>query len=245
MVMTPVSDNNAQSQSDLAGRRRTPTRLSAMGSALRREPFRMVSGKTFDLRGPKVVIEDGPFERCDITEGKPGITLTLILAIVDAETGFGPIPGASVEIWHCDADGAYSDYAGRINRESLMTTYLRGAQTTDRAGRVTFTTIYPGWRGWRATHIYVRIADGAGRKTTVQLGFPDATNATVYSDAERYVRGQNPTQNAADPVFGRNGHSANARDLEFQIAPLAGDNATGYAAMLEIPVKRFRLVSMP
>ncbi|GHH82781.1 hypothetical protein [Streptomyces capitiformicae] len=48
---------------------------------------------------------DGALVRKDITEGKSGVPLTLRLTVVDATDGCTPVPGAAVEIWHCDARG--------------------------------------------------------------------------------------------------------------------------------------------
>lgn len=45
-----------------------------------------------------------------------------------------------MEIWQCDATGNYSQYGTQTAQ-----TYLRGIQTTDANGQVTFTTVYPGW----------------------------------------------------------------------------------------------------
>src|SRR6266511_2569856 len=47
--------------------------------------------------------------RRTVTEGKPGVPLTLRAVVVDAST-CKPIKGASVDIWHCDASGAYSGF---------------------------------------------------------------------------------------------------------------------------------------
>ena len=55
------------------------------------------------------------------------------------------VPNANVEIWHVDAAGNYSQYGTQTTQ-----TYLRGIQTTNSDGEVTFTTIYPGW--------YIRVA---------------------------------------------------------------------------------------
>ena len=71
---------------------------------------------------------------------------TVTLTVVDAANGCAPIAGAHVEIWHCDADGVYSEYANGMNPGSTSSTYLRGVQTTDASGKVTFTTIYPATR---------------------------------------------------------------------------------------------------
>lgn len=48
--------------------------------------------------------------RQDITEGKDGIPLKLLLNITDAE-GCTPISGAAMDIWHCDAAGNYAGYS--------------------------------------------------------------------------------------------------------------------------------------
>jgi Dioxygenase len=234
-------DQDCPRDSEGLGKRRTATLPTAMGSVtLLARPFRDIPDET-GRRVPKVMIGRQALCRSDITEGKLGIPLTLILVLVDATDGATRIAGANVEIWHCDADGVYSEYASKIEPDGATTTYLRGFQTTDEAGRVIFGTIYPGWIDARAPHIYVRIYDGLTPKRSVVLGFPDAVSAAVYSDGERYVRGQNPTRNATDPWFGGGvlGNSAKRGEGEFQIAPVAGDNASGYVVMLAIEVQNF------
>jgi len=60
--------------------------------------------------------EEGPYYvddqivRPDITEGKPGLPLKLRVALVDSRR-CGPLNGAALDIWHCDALGAYSAFA--------------------------------------------------------------------------------------------------------------------------------------
>ena len=51
--------------------------------------------------------------RRDITEGRPGVPFDLAVKVVDA-TSCEPIEGAAVDVWHCDAEGAYSGVAGRL-----------------------------------------------------------------------------------------------------------------------------------
>ena len=222
-------------------RTRTLTQLNAMGSLGLVRRFRDVpddvAPRQPDPKVPKVMIGTEAFHRRDITEGKPGIPLTLTLTVVDAENALAPIVGANVEIWHSDADGVFSEYASKPNPDAASTTYLRGVQTTTRGGQVTFTTIYPGWSSDRATHIYVRIYDGATPRKTLQLGFPDAINATVYDDAHRYVKGQSPITNDADPVFGDSPETGTyGGRREFQIFAIAGDNAIGYVATAQVAV---------
>jgi protocatechuate 3,4-dioxygenase beta subunit len=59
-------------------------------------------------------VTEGPFYvaldriRRDITEGRPGVPLTLKIRVIDVKR-CAPIHGAAVDIWHCDAGGLYSD----------------------------------------------------------------------------------------------------------------------------------------
>ncbi len=53
-------------------------------------------------------LDRGLFRR-DITEGKPGVPLTLRTVIMDARS-CAPIEQAALEIWHCDASGIYSGF---------------------------------------------------------------------------------------------------------------------------------------
>ena len=87
----------------------------------------------------------GPFPsladlfRSDIREGKSGTVLTLTIRVVNAANGCAAVPNANVEIWHVDAAGDYSQYGTQTTQ-----TFLRGIQTSNGSGEVTFTTIYPG-----------------------------------------------------------------------------------------------------
>src|SRR5262245_60079387 len=76
--------------------------------------------------------------RSDVREGKHGTVLTLAIRIVNAANGCAAVPNANVEIWHVDAAGDYSQYGTQTSQ-----TFLRGIQTTNANGEVTFTTIYP------------------------------------------------------------------------------------------------------
>jgi protocatechuate 3,4-dioxygenase beta subunit len=222
-------------------RRRTPTWLNAMGSATLARPSGDIDDSGAGARPEqKVVLGAQALHRSDITEGTPGIPLTLTFTLVDPGKGFAPIVGANVEIWHCDADGVFSDFASKMHPDAAVTTYLRGVLTANRAGQVTFRTIYPGWTGTRATHVHVRIYDGLNPKKALQVGFPDPVSAAVYDDSDRYVRGPSPTRNDADEVFGDSaGNGKFGGRQEFQMATVVGDNARGYLATVLIPLEDF------
>jgi hypothetical protein len=58
-----------------------------------------------------------------------------------------PLAGVTVDIWHADALGVYSDVAAGIvqSTDTRGKKFLRAYQVTDELGVVQFETIYPGW----------------------------------------------------------------------------------------------------
>ena len=156
--------------------------------------------------------------------------------MLDVSKSCAPVVGARVIIWHCDANGVYSEYANAMNSDeaqndigSTTTTYLRGWQETDASGSVKFTTIFPGWYSPRVTHIHVMVYDPSDLTMpvkTTQFAFPDSINAAVYAQASLYPKGQNSVTNATDMVFGAS--------VENLVAAVAGSTTSGYAASLPI-----------
>jgi protocatechuate 3,4-dioxygenase beta subunit len=141
-------------------------------------------------------VEDAAVRR-NVTEGKPGVGLTLRLRVVNAVT-CKPIKGAAVEIWHCDAGGVYSGVQGDTGM------FLRGVQRTDAKGVAVFRTIYPGWYPGRTVHIHTMVHLGGNVVHTGQLYFADAVTDAVYARAPYSRRPNRTTRNAADSVY-RNG----------------------------------------
>jgi protocatechuate 3,4-dioxygenase beta subunit len=169
----------------------------------------------------------GPFPsltdlfRSDIREGKSGTLLTLTIRVVNANNGCAAVPGANVEIWHVDAAGNYSQYGTQTTQ-----TYLRGIQTTNANGEVTFVTIYPGWYQGRATHIHVEVTiNGVSRKVT-QMAFPESVNNAVHASGVYSSRGTNPMSNSADGIF--------ADSLASEIVTPAGDPSSGYSVTFQV-----------
>lgn len=132
-----------------------------------------------------------------------------------------------MEIWQCDADGHYSQYSQRgYNGQSE--TYLRGIQTTDAGGRVTFTTIYPGWYMGRATHIHVDVVMNGRSVKVTQIAFPENITAALYTTGVYAAKGQNPTGNTRDMVF--------ADSVTSGMASVAGDPTNGYNATFTVGI---------
>ncbi|MGH3056667.1 MAG: intradiol ring-cleavage dioxygenase [Gaiellaceae bacterium] len=138
--------------------------------------------------------------RRNIREGRPGTPLDLRVEVVEADA-CTPLEGAAVDVWHCDAGGAYSGVSGDDG------TFLRGIQLTDGEGVAEFATIYPGWYTGRAVHIHVKVSLGGSEAFTGQLFFDEETTAAAH-EAEPYAaRGEPDTSNAADGIFSQGGAS--------------------------------------
>ena len=173
------------------------------------------------------MINNSSFFRQDITEGRSGLPLTLTITVVNVKTSCTPVGGANVEIWQCDAAGRYSEYS-QPGYDGTGQTFLRGVQTTDANGRVTFRTIYPGWYAGRATHIHVEVfINGTGVKTT-QIAFPEDVSSAIYRTGVYASKGQNTTTNAQDNVF--------SDGTTGEMATLSGDTTSGYTATLTVGV---------
>ncbi|RWN46269.1 MAG: protocatechuate dioxygenase [Mesorhizobium sp.] len=180
---------------------------------------------------------EGPFyfdpklERADVTGGKKGIALDVRLQVVDA--GCRPLAGARVDIWHCDAQGAYSGYPGQGDGRDLDTsgqTFLRGWQRTDASGIVSFATIYPGWYRGRTTHIHFKVFPDDSSVMTGQLFFPDSLSEQIFTAAAPYNdrSGERDTSNASDGIARRAGPQSQAALRELEDA---------YQALMIIAVK--------
>lgn len=145
--------------------------------------------------------------RTDVATGirSSGHRLRLRLHVYAIAAACTPLRGAVVDVWHADAQGRYSGFAGAEGK-----TYLRGYQTVDERGLVEFVTVFPGWYPGRTIHIHfkVRFFDEVGGVTwerTSQLYFRDAF-ADFLLDADPYdARGPRDTHNADDLIFADGG----------------------------------------
>jgi protocatechuate 3,4-dioxygenase beta subunit len=146
--------------------------------------------------------------RTDPTDGstQAGVPLALTLVIVDGADGCTPIGGATVDVWHANALGTYSDIASEGTKGRR---FLRGSQVTDADGRVAFTTIFPGWYSGRAIHVHfkVRLYDGTSTtfEFTSQLFFDPTLENEVVGTSAYGNRGTPDTPNSRDGIYGSDG----------------------------------------
>jgi protocatechuate 3,4-dioxygenase beta subunit len=172
--------------------------------------------------------------RSDPKDGviKPGIPLALALGVSRIEAGkCVPLRGAQVDIWHCDADGIYSDVTDP-HFKTLGQRFFRGYQLTDAAGVARFATIYPGWYPGRTVHIHFKIRTEPtapkGYAFTSQLYFDDGFTDRVFAKAPYATRGPRTTRNEADEIYPDGGP-------QLMLAPTA--TRDGYAATFAIGLK--------
>jgi protocatechuate 3,4-dioxygenase beta subunit len=178
---------------------------------------------------PLDLSDEEVFVRTDITEGRSGVPLALTLTLVDASADCAPIANARVDLWHCDADGVYSGYS-QPGSDTTGETFCRGIQVSDSNGQVTFQTIYPGWYQGRITHIHFQIFLDNGLAATSQIAFPPEITDAVYAVDPYAAKGPNTSvaSFADDNVF--------SDGTQYQLATVAGDAGSGYAATLLVGI---------
>lgn len=182
-------------------------------------------------RGATGQVAEGPFyledriERTDISEGRPGIPLDLVLEVIDAKSR-SALAGARVDIWHADAAGCYSGFQGQGDERTVSTVhqrFLRGTQYADATGSVRFATIYPGWYAGRTAHIHFKVF--VDEQVSVgQTYFPDDLNRFVFTTVPPYSirKYRRDTLNREDKVLART-----ASQATFAVVDVALDRLVG------------------
>jgi protocatechuate 3,4-dioxygenase beta subunit len=181
----------------------------------------------FDLSGNTAMY------RQDIREGNNGLQLNLKLKFIGANNCL-PMNNLRVDVWHCNKDGYYSEYAnqpGYLGTQShLNETFFRGIQMTDANGEVNFITILPGWYTSRVCHIHFQVFLSSVLQATSQFTFPEALKNSIYSSNSLYsAHGVDGQTIANDNVF--------SDGVSYQTATLTLNTSTGgYDSYLEITI---------
>jgi protocatechuate 3,4-dioxygenase beta subunit len=168
--------------------------------------------------------------RSDPADGsvRQGALLALTFRVSQLTNACAPLAGASVDVWHCDAAGVYSDVSDP-GFSTVGKKFLRGYQVTDNSGVAKFTTIYPGWYQGRAVHIHFKIrshtGSGSAYEFTSQLFFDDAITDQVYTQAPYNTRGRRTLRNDGDSIYQQGGS-------QLLLAP--AKTAEGYSATFDI-----------
>ena len=177
--------------------------------------------------GPYPTITPSSYVRSNIVDGQSGVPLTVKIYIKNTNNSCSALSGALVDIWHCTALGYYSEYTdtpggGYATVDYTASHFLRGRQTTDSDGLVTFTSIFPGWYSPRAPHIHAHIYNSGGTSLLItQIAFPTDVCNTVYTTASGYTaRGTQDTSNTNDMVF--------SDSLANELSSVTGSVSAGY-----------------
>ncbi|MFI0410446.1 intradiol ring-cleavage dioxygenase [Actinomadura sp. 3N508] len=190
--------------------------------------------------GPDVLEQSG-IVRSDIRSSfgtasgtADGVPMTLELTISDLAKKAAPFAGAAVYVWHCDRDGAYSMYTESIKNEN----YLRGVQVADAAGKVRFTSTFPGCYPGRWPHIHFEVystrADIADATKTIaisQIALPKDACDKAYAQPgyQQSVKSMAEVSLDNDGIFKEDGGAR-------QLATVTGDVSGGYTVSLTVGV---------
>ncbi|TWJ02406.1 dioxygenase-like protein [Mucilaginibacter frigoritolerans] len=188
-----------------------------------------------ETAGPYPTITPSGYVRSNIVDGQSGVPLTIKLTFTNTNNSCAALTGALVDIWHCTALGYYSEYidtpgGSYASVDYTASHFLRGRQTTDSNGLVTFTSIFPGWYSPRAPHIHVHVYNSAGTSLLItQIALPTDVCNTVYTTASPYsARGEQDTANTADMVF--------SDSLANELSTVTGSVSAGYVLTINIGV---------
>jgi protocatechuate 3,4-dioxygenase beta subunit len=185
-----------------------------------------------ETKGPFGTKTPAELMQANIKSDRTGIALLINLVVVDKSNNCKPLVGGHVDVWHCDKDGYYSEYGNHPLQKNDFTAahFLRGRQSTDGNGKVSFLSIYPGWYHGRAPHIHIEVFDKAGKSLLItQVAFPEDVSDKVYASPMYVSRGKADTPNNKDNVF--------SDSLSEQMATVSGNTNDGYTLSSTIVVK--------
>lgn len=200
-----------------------PTASSTSGSGSTGSSSGSCAVAPTETEGPFPTKVPSSYVRSDIRDGKTGYQMDITITLSNSNASCAALAGAIVDIWHCDAEGNYSEYGGTgmqaTNYQSVH--FLRGRQVTDANGQVKFTSIFPGWYSGRATHIHVHVYSATGTSLKVtQIAFPEGSG-TALAAVNGYAKGLSGyTSNASDNVF--------SDGVANELATVTGSTSAGF-----------------
>ncbi len=201
-----------------------PTMFSSCKKADDFDPAACAESAT-ETAGPFPIKTPADFVRENIIGDRAGIPLMITLNIQNINNNCSPIQGALVDVWHCDADGNYSQYNGQLDGNFTNNNFLRGRQTTNAGGNASFISIFPGWYPGRTPHIHVEVKNSAGNSLLItQVSWSDTVSNEVYGTAG--YKANPDTNNDNDGIVS----NANLADS------LTGNTTDGYVLTKTIKV---------
>lgn len=178
-----------------------------------------------ETAGPFPIKTPAELVRDNIIGNRSGVPLMIMFNIQNTNDNCNPLAGALVDIWHCDAQGNYSEYDGQLDGNFTNDNFLRGRQTTNSMGGAAFISIFPGWYPGRTPHIHVEVKSSTGASLLItQVSWSEDISNTVYA-AQGY-NGEADTNNSDDDIVS----DANLADS------LTGNVNDGYTLVKTIKV---------
>ncbi|MCB0507815.1 MAG: intradiol ring-cleavage dioxygenase [Chitinophagales bacterium] len=176
-----------------------------------------------ETKGPYPILTPTQLVRSSIIGDRTGVALLMTFTVQDKSNGCTPLSGVLVDVWHCDKDGNYSQYGSYTSAN-----FLRGRQTTDSNGNVSFISIFPGWYTGRAPHIHLEVLSSSGTSLlATQIAFPESVYNAVYATTD--YNGTPDTTNSEDNLF--------ADSLSLNMADsVIGNTTDGYTLLKTITV---------
>ncbi len=177
-----------------------------------------------ETEGPYPIKTPAQLVMENIIGDRTGVALLMTITINDQSNDCAPLPGVLVDVWQCDKDGNYSQYG-----DYTGASFLRGRQTTDGNGQVSFISIFPGWYSGRAPHIHIEVLDTNENSLLVsQIAFPADIYTEVYATSG--YNGAPDTSNDSDGIF--------ANSIEGNICDsITGNTTDGYTLLKTIIVE--------
>lgn len=153
-----------------------------------------------ETAGPFPIKTPADWVRENIIGDRVGVPLMMTFTVQNTNDECKPLEGVFVDLWHCDAQGNYSEYNRQIDGNFTNQHFLRGRQTTDMNGNASFISIYPGWYPGRAPHLHLEVKDENNRSLLItQVAFPEDISNTVYAESD--YNGDFDTSNNRDGIF--------------------------------------------
>lgn len=165
-----------------------------------------------------------------------GAQFDIVLTLIDVANACVPLANHVIYVWHCDAGGKYSLY------DLEDRNYLRGIGVTDAAGKVKFTTVFPGCYAGRWPHIHFEVfanleaATGAKNSLlTSQLAMPGEIAKSLYAANPLYKASVANLEGI--PLKSDNVFADNTTEQVAAMTPhMAGDGVSGFQAQVTIGI---------
>jgi protocatechuate 3,4-dioxygenase beta subunit len=165
----------------------------------------------------------------------PGIPVELTLTLVNTNSACARLSNFAIYLWQADRDGFYSLYTRPAE------SWLRGIQTSDATGQLTFLTNFPPAYDGRYPHMHFEIfvslqaaLTGRSALLTSQLAMPRDVASTVFQ-TPGYQVAQNQLASvttSSDFVF----RAFSAAQLANATPVFIGDVSNGYKASATIGI---------